>query len=228
MGRNGTDTNAVDFFNDGSGSGNCFSGNSSSTFDPSDTRHERLALPALPGAAAAGLGDRAPSDGRPRSVRRPGRLRDHRAAGEPGVLVDQASAPAVRGLHAARRHPGADLSVSGRALTACALAAAAIPAVAVPASSGAPEEARQDDRRSRSPTTTSRPPTLKIKQGIEGEVGLVGREPRHPQRRAHQRSSEEGQEERLPVVVGRRSGSSSSASSRCPGTTGSSARSTGA
>ena len=33
MGRSGTDTNAVDFFNQGSGVGNCFSGNTSSTFD---------------------------------------------------------------------------------------------------------------------------------------------------------------------------------------------------
>lgn len=37
MGRNGTDPNAVDFFNDGSGSGNCFEGNDSSTFDPSSS-----------------------------------------------------------------------------------------------------------------------------------------------------------------------------------------------
>ena len=34
MGRNGTDTNAVDFWIDGSGAGNCFSGNDSSTFAP--------------------------------------------------------------------------------------------------------------------------------------------------------------------------------------------------
>ena len=34
MGRGGTDVNQVDFFSDGSGSGNCFSGNVSSTFDP--------------------------------------------------------------------------------------------------------------------------------------------------------------------------------------------------
>lgn len=34
MGRNGTDTNAVDFWNDGSGSGNCWSNNNSSTFEP--------------------------------------------------------------------------------------------------------------------------------------------------------------------------------------------------
>lgn len=37
MGRGGTDTNAVDFWVDGSGSGNCFSGNDTSTFDPSPT-----------------------------------------------------------------------------------------------------------------------------------------------------------------------------------------------
>ncbi len=47
MGRNGTDTNAYDFFNDGSGSGNCFAGNSSSTFDPSTTASDAFAVPAL-------------------------------------------------------------------------------------------------------------------------------------------------------------------------------------
>lgn len=36
-GRGGTDINAVDFFADGSGSGNCWSGNTSSTFDLSST-----------------------------------------------------------------------------------------------------------------------------------------------------------------------------------------------
>jgi hypothetical protein len=34
MSRDGTDTNAVDFWIDGSGSGNCFQGNTTSTFDP--------------------------------------------------------------------------------------------------------------------------------------------------------------------------------------------------
>ena len=33
MGRNGTDTNRFDFYNDGSGKGNCYSGNTSSSFD---------------------------------------------------------------------------------------------------------------------------------------------------------------------------------------------------
>ena len=37
MGRNGTDTNAVDFFTDGSGGGNCFEGNDSSTFAPDES-----------------------------------------------------------------------------------------------------------------------------------------------------------------------------------------------
>ncbi len=37
MGRGGTDTNAVDFFNQGAGSGNCFQGNTSSTFEPAAT-----------------------------------------------------------------------------------------------------------------------------------------------------------------------------------------------
>ena len=35
MGKGGTDTNAVDFLADGSGNGNCWSGNVSSTFNPS-------------------------------------------------------------------------------------------------------------------------------------------------------------------------------------------------
>ena len=42
MGRGGTDTNAVDFLNDGSGSGNCFGGNVSSTFDPGDAPESNL------------------------------------------------------------------------------------------------------------------------------------------------------------------------------------------
>jgi hypothetical protein len=42
MGRGGTDTNQVDFFNDGSGSGNCFQGNSSSTFDPGSVPDSNL------------------------------------------------------------------------------------------------------------------------------------------------------------------------------------------
>jgi hypothetical protein len=37
MGRAGADTNGFDFWADGSGSGNCFSGNDTSTFDPSDS-----------------------------------------------------------------------------------------------------------------------------------------------------------------------------------------------
>jgi len=36
-GRNGTDTNQFDYFNDGSGSGNCYSGNTSQTFDVAGT-----------------------------------------------------------------------------------------------------------------------------------------------------------------------------------------------
>ena len=42
MGRGGTDTNAVDFFSDGSGSGNCYSGNVSSTFDPGSAPDSNL------------------------------------------------------------------------------------------------------------------------------------------------------------------------------------------
>jgi hypothetical protein len=52
MGRDGTDTNAVDFFSDGSGSGTCFSGNSSSTFDSGGAPDATL-YPACP---APGVG----------------------------------------------------------------------------------------------------------------------------------------------------------------------------
>lgn len=49
MGRNGTDTNAVDFFNQGAGAGNCFSGNQSSTFDPgANPAQTALLYPACP------------------------------------------------------------------------------------------------------------------------------------------------------------------------------------
>jgi hypothetical protein len=47
-GRSGTDTNAVDFFNEGAGSGNCFSGNVSTTFDPSSTADMALLYPPCP------------------------------------------------------------------------------------------------------------------------------------------------------------------------------------
>jgi hypothetical protein len=48
MGRAGTDTNQVDFFNDGSGSGNCFQGNVSSTFDPSPSAPDSNLYPSCP------------------------------------------------------------------------------------------------------------------------------------------------------------------------------------
>ena len=57
MGRDGTDPNKVDFFSDGSGSGNCFSGNVTSTFDPGDAPDSNLypACPA-PSPPASGTG----------------------------------------------------------------------------------------------------------------------------------------------------------------------------
>ena len=54
MGRGGTDTNAVDFFTDGSGSANCYSGNQSSTFDPSTTATEAQLYPTCPAPAGTG------------------------------------------------------------------------------------------------------------------------------------------------------------------------------
>ena len=54
MGKNGTDTNAVDFFNQGAGNGNCFSGNTSSTFDPgANPATTALLYPACPDNAPA-------------------------------------------------------------------------------------------------------------------------------------------------------------------------------
>jgi hypothetical protein len=54
MGRNGTDTNAVDFFTDGSGSGNCYSGNTSSTFEVSSSTPQATMYPGCPAPAGAG------------------------------------------------------------------------------------------------------------------------------------------------------------------------------
>jgi hypothetical protein len=50
MGRNGTDTNRFDFFNDGSGKGTCFSGNSSSSFDvtPDASHSQAFLYPSCP------------------------------------------------------------------------------------------------------------------------------------------------------------------------------------
>jgi hypothetical protein len=58
MGKGGKDTNGKDFFNDGSGKGNCFSGNQSSTFDvnPSATTPQALLYPTCPAPALAGTG----------------------------------------------------------------------------------------------------------------------------------------------------------------------------
>jgi hypothetical protein len=56
MGRGGSDTNQFDFFNDGSGTANCFSGNQSSTFDTVDALSSAATLyPACP-ATATGTG----------------------------------------------------------------------------------------------------------------------------------------------------------------------------
>jgi hypothetical protein len=58
MGRNGTDTNQFDFFNDGSGKGTCFSNNTSSTFDTSQaTTPAALLYPTCPAPAIAGSGN---------------------------------------------------------------------------------------------------------------------------------------------------------------------------
>jgi hypothetical protein len=58
MGRGGTDKNRFDFYNDGSGKGNCFDGNSSSSFDVTATAdHPKSFLyPSCPPPASAGTG----------------------------------------------------------------------------------------------------------------------------------------------------------------------------
>jgi hypothetical protein len=63
MGRNGTDTNAIDFFVDGSGSGTCFTGNVSSTFDTSNTAPTSQLYPSCP--APPGTGGSGTSAGDP-------------------------------------------------------------------------------------------------------------------------------------------------------------------
>jgi hypothetical protein len=56
MGRGGTDTNAFDFFVDGSGSGNCFSGNNSSTFDLAAGASQGFVYPTCPAPASPASG----------------------------------------------------------------------------------------------------------------------------------------------------------------------------
>ena len=56
MGRNGTDTNAVDFWFDGSGSGNCLSGNVSQTVDPAPGVSDSDLYPSCPAPPAPNPG----------------------------------------------------------------------------------------------------------------------------------------------------------------------------
>ena len=58
FGRNGTDTHRFDIYNDGSGKGNCFTGNQSSTFDLTATREhpKSFIYPTCPAPASAGTG----------------------------------------------------------------------------------------------------------------------------------------------------------------------------
>ncbi|MCB0864967.1 MAG: right-handed parallel beta-helix repeat-containing protein [Solirubrobacterales bacterium] len=65
MGKGGADLNAVDFFNQGSGTGNCFSGNTSSTFDPSDTAPTSELYPACPPSDVVNAGQTGTSFGDP-------------------------------------------------------------------------------------------------------------------------------------------------------------------
>jgi len=58
MGRGGKDRNRFDFFNDGSGKGNCFAGNNSSTFDitPTAQHGKSFLYPSCPAPNSAGTG----------------------------------------------------------------------------------------------------------------------------------------------------------------------------
>ncbi len=55
-GRDGTDPNGVDYFSDGSGSGNCYSGNVSQTLDSSVFATDEELYPPCPGSDATGTG----------------------------------------------------------------------------------------------------------------------------------------------------------------------------
>jgi hypothetical protein len=63
MGRDGTDTNKVDFYTDGAGSANCYSGNVSSTFDLSATMPTALLYPSCPAPAGTGGNGTSTGDG---------------------------------------------------------------------------------------------------------------------------------------------------------------------
>ncbi len=56
MGKGGADLNATDFFNQGSGVGNCFSGNTSSTFESSPTATNAQLYPPCPTTDATNAG----------------------------------------------------------------------------------------------------------------------------------------------------------------------------
>ena len=58
MGKNGTDKNQFDFFNDGSGKGNCFEGNTSSSFyvSPTASHPQSFLYPSCPAPNSAGTG----------------------------------------------------------------------------------------------------------------------------------------------------------------------------
>jgi len=58
MGKNGTDKNQSDFFNDGSGKGNCFKGNASSSFyvSPTASHPQSFLYPNCPAPNSAGTG----------------------------------------------------------------------------------------------------------------------------------------------------------------------------
>ncbi len=65
FGRQGTDTNRFDIYNDGSGKGNCFEGNHSQTFDltPDHVNPKSFIYPSCPAPASAGTGTVQPDGG---------------------------------------------------------------------------------------------------------------------------------------------------------------------
>ena len=99
MSRSGTDDNAWDFFHDGSGTGNCWSGNSTSTFNPGDTP-DAASVPGVPDPQRG----RTPRRTATSSASWP--PTSHPAAGGPGVPLDKAPAsgvPLVQGAEHPRR-----------------------------------------------------------------------------------------------------------------------------
>ena len=123
-GPNGTDTNRFDFFNDGSGKGNCFKGNSSSTFDisPTASHPQSFLYPSCPAPNSAGTGTNQ-GDGANDLKGQVGALADYVVLAIPPCSQEDLwlrhSHPDVQGAHADRHQELRQVHEAGpmRALT---------------------------------------------------------------------------------------------------------------